>query len=205
MSVKQWVESSVRTTLTESLREHPSMIALLEELHTSLPQEFIAQAEKFEDWVLEAAMAELKTTIEAIDPVALATALLSNQALQRKVAVPLNDIASGFAERLKAEIQQQITNETQQIHNLLAARRAKDRADRQQILKKRDELTMRRDVAFAQGQLLWLRLSSLSVAVPALLIAVALGMLLGLNYPINVLCHKGDYWCHYRWGAKVEQ
>ena len=82
----------------------------------------------FEEWVLDVVMDELKASIESIDSVALANALLSNKVLQGKLAVPLNDIASGFSERLKADIKEQMHNEINTIHNLLAARKAKDKA-----------------------------------------------------------------------------
>jgi hypothetical protein len=181
------------------------MKALIEELMASLPEELNEQAAKFEEWVVDAAMAELKTTIEHIDAVALANALLSNKGLQQKLAIPINLMCGEFSERIKSEIQSQIRNETQQIHNLLAARRAKERADRMRLLKRKDELMMQREVASAQGQLLWLRISSLSVAVPFLLIAMCLGALGGLNYPVNILCHKGDQVCQLRLGRFVER
>jgi hypothetical protein len=188
-----------------ALAQDPRFAKILLELRDHLPHTLTQRAETFEEWVLDAVMDELKATIEHIDAAALANALLSNKVLQQKLAVPLNGIASGFSERLKAEIQQQITNETQQIHNLLAARRAKERADRLNQLKRRDDLKMQREIAFAQGELLWLRISSLSVAVPSLLIAMCLGALVGLNYPVNVLCHKGDQICQLRWGRVVER
>lgn len=205
MAIKKWVEGSVRTTVAETLHDNPHMNALLEELHTSLPQELAHQAAKFEDWVVDAAMAELQTSIEKIDSVALANALLSNKVLQGKLAVPLNDIAMGFSERLKADIKEQIHNETQSIHNLLAARKAKDKADRLEMTKKMDELKFERNIAQAKGELLWLRITALPVAVPALIVAVIIGVLIGINYPINIQCYKGDQICDFRMGKRVDK
>lgn len=205
MAIKKWVESSARTAVAETLQENPSMAALVEELRRTLPQELAHQAAKFEDWVLDAAMEELQSTIEAFDSVALAKALLSNKALQGKLAVPLNGIAMSLSERIKADIKAQIESETQQIHNLLAARRAKEKADQHRLMKQRDELKLERDVAIAKGELLWLKISALPVAVPALTIALIIGVLIGVNYPLNVLCHKGDFICGFRLGAKIER
>lgn len=205
MAIKPWVEGSVRTTVAETLHDNPNMIALLEELRTTLPQELTEQAAKFEEWVLDAAMDELKTSIEQIDAVALANALLSNKVLQGKLAVPLNGIANEFIERFKAVFKEQIQNETQQIHNLLAARKAKDRADNLKLMKKRDDLKLERDVAIAKGELLWLRLSALHVAVPSLIVAVIVGLLIGINYPMDVKCSVGDPICGLRIGLRVRK
>ncbi|MGB8699104.1 MAG: hypothetical protein WCD18_06785 [Thermosynechococcaceae cyanobacterium] len=205
MANRNWVESSARTVASETLHDNPNMIALVEELRTSLPKELAVQAAKFEDWVLDAAMDELKSAVETIDSVALANALLSNKALQGKLAVPLNDIAMGFSERLKADIKEQIHAETQSIHNLLAARKVKDKADRLAMAKKRDELKFERDIAIAKGELLWLRITALPVAGPALAVCVLIGVLIGINYPLNVQCYKGDLICGFRMGAWVEK
>jgi hypothetical protein len=205
MTIKKWVEGSVRTTVAETLHDNPNMIALLEELRTTLPQELTEQAAKFEDWVLDAAMDELKTSVEQIDAVALASALLSNKALQGKIAVPLNGIANGFLDRFRVELKEQIHNETQQIHNLLAARKAKDKADRLKLMKKRDDLKLERDVAIAKGELLWLRISALHVAVPSLVVAVMVGLLIGINYPMDVKCSVNDPICGLRIGLRVRK
>jgi hypothetical protein len=205
MPIKAWVEGSVRTTVAETLHDNPNMIALLEELRTTLPQELTEQAAKFEDWVLDAAMDELKTSVEQIDAVALASALLSNKALQGKIAVPLNGIATGFLDRFRVELKEQIHNETQQIHNLLAARKAKDKADRLKLMKKRDDLKLERDVAVAKGELLWLRLSALHVAVPSVIVAVIVGLLIGINYPMDVKCSVNDPICGLRIGLRVRK
>jgi hypothetical protein len=205
MVIKPWVEGSVRTTVAETLHDNPNMIALLEELRTTLPQELTEQAAKFEEWVLDAAMDELKTSIEQIDAVALASALLSNKALQGKIAVPLNGIANEFIERFKAVFKEQIQDETQQIHNLLAARKAKDKADRLKLMKKRDDLKLERDVAIAKGELLWLRISALHVAVPSLVFAVIVGLLIGINYPMDVKCAVNDPICDLRIGLRVRK
>ena len=205
MAIKKWVEGSVRTTVAETLHDNPNMIALLEELQASLPKELAHQAAHFEEWVVDAAMAELQTSIEKIDSVALANALLSNKVLQGKLAVPLNNMAAGFSERLKADIKEQMHNEINTIHNLLAARKAKDKADKLEMQRKRDEMKFERDIALAKAELTWLKISSLPVAGPALTVALIIGVLIGINYPINIQCYKGDQVCGFRMGPKVEK
>ena len=76
-----------------ALSQDPRFIQLLNELRGRAPKSLIQQAEVFEEWVLDAVMDELKTSIEQIDSVALANALLSNKVLQGKLAVPLNNMA----------------------------------------------------------------------------------------------------------------
>jgi hypothetical protein len=187
------------------LSRDPRFIQILNELRSRAPKTLIQQAEVFEEWVLDAVMDELKSSIETIDSVALANALLSNKVLQGKLAVPLNDIASGFSERLKADIKEQMHNEINTIHNLLTARKAKDKADKLEMQKKRDEMKFERDIAIAKGELIWFKISSLPVAGPALTIALIIGVLIGLNYPINIQCYKGDQICGFRLGKKVEK
>lgn len=96
-------------------------------------------------------------------------------------------------------------SETQAIHNLLAARKAKDKAEQLELVKKRDALKFERDVAVAKGELLWLQWSALTVAGPALIVALIIGALIGINYPINIQCYKGDQICGFRLGPKVDK
>jgi hypothetical protein len=191
----------IRATLSQD----PRFTRILDELRTRLPKDMVQQAQVFEDWVLDAVMDELKSSIETIDSVALAKALLSNKVLQGKLAVPLNEIASSFSERLKADVKELMYSETQAIHNLLAARKAKDKAEQLEMMKKRDELKFQRDIAVAQGELLWLKLSSLPVAGPALIVALIVGVLIGINYPINIQCYKSDQICGFRLGKRVDK
>ena len=188
-----------------ALSQDPRFIQLLNELRGRAPKSLIQQAEVFEEWVLDAVMDELKTSIEQIDSVALANALLSNKVLQGKLAVPLNNMVAGFSERLKADIKEQMHNEINTIHNLLAARKAKDKADKLEMQKKRDEMKFERDIAIAKAELTWFKISSLPVAGPALTVALIIGVLIGLNYPINIQCYKGDQICGFRLGPKVEK
>lgn len=90
----------IRATLSQD----PRFTRILDELRSRLPKDMVQQAQVFENWVLDAVMDELKSSIETIDSVALAKALLSNKVLQGKLAVPLNGIAASFSERLKADV-----------------------------------------------------------------------------------------------------
>ena len=96
-------------------------------------------------------------------------------------------------------------NEINTIHNLLAARKAKDKADKLEMQRKRDEMKFERDIAIAKAELTWFKISSLPVAGPALTVALIIGVLIGLNYPINIQCYKGDQICGFRLGRKVEK
>ncbi len=206
MNTIKTLSSENSTVIIRSLlSQDPRLAEILSELRKQLPKSMIQQAEVFEEWVLDAVMDELKTSIEKIDAVALANALLSNKVLQGKLAVPLNGIANEFIERFKAVFKEQIQNETQQIHNLLAARKAKDKADNLKLMKKRDDLKLERDVAIAKGELLWLRISALHVAVPSLVVAVIVGLLIGINYPMDVKCVVGDPICGLRIGLRVRK
>ena len=206
MNITNGLSLETRTeVIREALSQDPQFFRIVEELRNRLPKSIIQQAEVFEEWVLDVVMDELKASIESIDSVALANALLSNKVLQGKLAVPLNDIASGFSERLKADIKEQMHNEINTIHNLLAARKAKDKADKLEMQRKRDEMKFERDIAIAKAELTWFKISSLPVAGPALTVALIIGVLIGLNYPINIQCYKGDQICGFRLGRKVEK
>jgi hypothetical protein len=206
MNTIKAISPGTSTAIMRSLlSQDPRFAEILSELQNQLPKSMIQQAEVFEEWVLDAVMDELKTSIEQIDAVALANALLSNKVLQGKLAVPLNGIANEFIERFKAVFKEQIHNETTQIHNLLAARKAKDKADNLKLMKKRDDLKLERDVAIAKGELLWLRISALHVAVPSLVVAVIVGLLIGINYPMDVKCVVNDPICGLRIGLRVRK
>ena len=64
---------------------------------------------------------------------------------------------AGFSERLKADIKEQMHNEINTIHNLLAARKAKDKADKLEMQRKRDEMKFERDIAIAKAEQTWVQ------------------------------------------------
>jgi hypothetical protein len=196
--LKSWVQTHSRAVIAEYLRADPAFNRLVEHLRQRLPEQILAHAATYEAWVLEGVVAELRTTIEQIDTKALARALLSNQALQGKVAVSIHDLGLGLTAQIQQAIHEQIQQETAQIQNLLLARRAKEKADAKAAMKERDRLKLLRERERAKGQLLWYRLSALQIAIPILLGTLCLGAVMGLNYPVSVGCERGDLVCSLR-------
>jgi hypothetical protein len=187
-----------REIISRFLENDPGFNRLLDHLRESLPGEILEQAANCQDWLLEQVVIEMQGTLEKLDIQALAKAVLSNESLKGQVAIEIHDLGFGLSSQIKQAIIDQIRDEREQIQNLLAARRALERADNQAILKERDKLKREREFAKAKGQLLWYRLSALQVAVPTILAFLLFGVFLGVNYPEKVACSRDDPVCQLR-------
>jgi hypothetical protein len=159
----------------DAIANDPIISHLAAEIRRTIPDRIVESAVAFDSQVNQAIIDVLAQSLNQIDVQAIAKQVLSNESLKGRVAIQINDLGLGLEERIKSAITTQLRQEHEQIRNLLAARRAKTRAEKRKSIGRRDELRAQREIAIAKGELLWLQWTKPVVALPVLLLAVLLG------------------------------
>ncbi len=183
-------QTDLREALRHSLEEDEGFQAVLEEIKRSLPLRLIQLAGEVDQTVFDLAIEELTAAAANLDTHAIAEAVLNDQVLRGRIAIKIQEVGFGLSERMKADLDAAIQRKTDALRNLRAAQVAMNKVQTSKEIRKAASIKAQRTLAKAQGELLWLRISPLAIAIPAAIGLVGAGIFLGLNLPAAIACHQ---------------
>ena len=189
---------STKEAILESIKEHPAFLAAVNDLLEHIPEKLAESVVDIESDVTAITLAKLRESLDKMDTRKIAVAVLANERLRGKIKVQIDDLGLGVSERLKADIKEVLTTETNLTRNLLTARREKSRAKRAELKEQFDALKQQRDTAKLKVDLAWMRFSKLTVMVPTIATAFVVGAVAMANYLPAIACDKGDIVCSLR-------
>ena len=189
---------STKEAILESIKEHPAFLAAVNDLLEHIPEKLAESVVDIESDVTAITLAKLRESLDKMDTRKIAVAVLANERLRGKIKVQIDDLGLGVSERLKADIKEVLTTETNLTRNLLTARREKSRAKRAELKEQFDALKQQRDTAKLKVDLAWMRFSKLTVIVPTIATAFVVGAVAMANYLPAIACDKGDIVCSLR-------
>lgn len=184
--------------IASAIGARPDFQAVVNELVKSLPTAIAESAVDVKEEVTAITLAKLRESLDKMDTRKIAVAVLANERLRGKIKVQIDDLGLGVSERLKADIKEVLTTETNLTRNLLTARREKSRAKRAELKEQFDALKQQRDTAKLKVDLAWMRFSKLTVIVPTISTAFVVGAVAMANYFPAIACEKGDIVCSLR-------
>jgi hypothetical protein len=193
--VNNTLSPSTIDALASSIESSPHFKAVLDELIESLPAAIAESAVDVKEEVTAITLTKLRESLDKMDTRKIAVAVIANERLRGKIKVQIDDLGLGVSERLKADIKEVLTTETNLTRNLLTARREQSRAKRAELKEQFDVLKQKRDTAKLKVDLAWMRFSKLTVAGPSIAVAFLSGAVAIANYFPAIQCDRGDVVC----------
>ena len=109
--------------IASAIGARPDFQAVVNELVKSLPTAIAESAVDVKEEVTAITLAKLRESLDKMDTRKIAVAVLANERLRGKIKVQIDDLGLGVSERLKADIKEVLTTETNLTRNLLTAHR----------------------------------------------------------------------------------